>query len=365
MRTLNFTLLVGLFLMVFASGGEAPYLPGGEEVEKAVKARRGKTALSKLAASMKPGTWAELKTKMPKGLWSAPAKKGLHIGTWSDDAHWDSRTGQFVYFGVRQARKLVAYSEEKNEWRNIPFEGKKNAPELLQQFGHQYSCNSLDPKRSLYYTYGWCYDIVKDSWSKLPPCKIGRPQTMTLEFFTAMDGLLSLTRHGGHLRFYSNDKKIWSDLGKIPVHGYHSMARHNPIRKEVMFAGGNDCGHVVVILDAKGKTKRMKDCPVDLNVNHDIITVDPVSGRYLIMGTREKQLIEFDSEKNEYRLADDFKKTPYPFGRHSAPMVAFIPEYGVTMWADKKVHLYKHKLSTGKPMVSAAPAKAEPAKKGE
>ncbi|MFO7898988.1 MAG: hypothetical protein R6V58_08000 [Planctomycetota bacterium] len=151
--------------------------------------------------------------------------------------------------------------------------------------------------------------------------------------------------------FYSKEKEAWRSLGNTPLIGYHSMARHNPIRNEVLFAGGNSRGHVVVILDADGKTERMKDCPVDLNINHDIITVDPVSGRYLIMGTKEKQLIEFDSEKNEYRLADDFKKTPYPFGRYSHPMVAFIPEYGVTMWADRKVHLYKHDASAEYPVV--------------
>ncbi|MHC4915331.1 MAG: hypothetical protein ACYTGB_07545 [Planctomycetota bacterium] len=366
MRTLTSAAICCLLLSAAARGGESPWMPGGEEVRKKVAARQGRTELSKLAASMKPGAWAELKTEIPKGLWSAPSRKGLHIGTWSDDAHWDSRTGQFVYFGVRQARKLVAYSEEKNQWRNIPFAGKKDAPELAQKFGHQYSCNSLDPERSLYYTYTWCYDIVKDEWSKLPPAsaKLGST-SMCWEYFSAMDTLLSVGRKpkSGSLYGYGFKEKTWRGFERIPVHGYHSMARHNPIRKEVMFAGGNDCGHVVVILDAEGKTRRMKDCPVDLNVNHDIVTVDPVSGRYLIMGTREKQLIEFDSEKNEYRLADDFKKTPYPFGRYSAPMVAFIPEYGVTMWADRKVQLYKHDASAQLKVIEApAPAPKEGAK---
>ena len=68
MRTLTLIILAALLAVASARGGEAPYLPGGEEVKKAVEARRGETALSKLAASMKPGTWAELKTDMPKGL---------------------------------------------------------------------------------------------------------------------------------------------------------------------------------------------------------------------------------------------------------------------------------------------------------
>ena len=51
---------------------------------------------------------------------------------------------------------------------------------------------------------------------------------------------------------------------------------------------------------------------------------------------------ELDSEKNEYRLIDDFTKTPWPFHHYDSPLVAFIPEYGVTMWVDSKVILYKH-----------------------
>ena len=46
------------------------------EVQTAVKARRGKTELSKLAASMEPGTWAELKTGMKGGIYSTQKLPG-------------------------------------------------------------------------------------------------------------------------------------------------------------------------------------------------------------------------------------------------------------------------------------------------
>jgi hypothetical protein len=345
-RSLLAILLLGVASAPAAPGEEAPYLPGGEEVRKAVEARRGKTELSKLAAAMKPGSWAELKTDMPKGLWSAPQpSKGLHIGTWSDDGQWDSRTGQFLFFGVRQARKLVAYSEEKNAWRNIPFDKEPDAPELLQKFGHQYGGDSLDPERSRLFTGGACYDIRTGKWSKLPPCTLGS-KAMTWEYFSAMDGLLFLSRQPeGVLCFYSEEKKAWSSLGKAPLHGYHSQSRHNPFRQEVLFGGGND-SRTVVILSKDGKIKRMKDFPDPvLTVRRTIVTVDPLSGRYLFMG--DKRLIEFDSEKDEYRLVDDFTKTPWPFGHYDSPLVAYIPEYGVTMWADSKVFLYKHDAGAG------------------
>lgn len=354
MRAIVSIALISTVTVAGALDAASPRLPGGEEVRKAVEARRGKTELSKLAASMEPGTWAELKTSRPKRLWSAPAAKGLHIGTWSDDAHWDTRTGQFIFFGVRQARKLVAYSETSNAWRIIPFHTKPNAPGLMQRFGHQYSCNSLDPERSRYFTGASGYDIRTDTWFRLPPCRIGS-KSMCWEYFSAMDGLFSIARKpkAGTLRYYSEKEKTWKGLGVIPVHGYHSLARHNPFREEVLFAGGNG-SRAVAVLSKDGRIKRMKDFPLTegrFTVRSGILTVDPLSGRYLFM--IGKNLIEFDSANNQYRLADDFKKTKWPFHHYDSPMVAYIPEYGVTMWADRKVHLYKHKPCTGEPMLTA------------
>jgi hypothetical protein len=348
---MRFMSLVMILFSCFASsstGDEATWIPGGEATRKLVDNRRGKTPLSKLAKAMKPGTWAELKTNMPERLWRAPSPGKLHIGTWSDDAHWDSRTGQFLFFGVRQTRKFVAYSEEKNSWRAIEFENADNAPELKQQFGHQYSNNAFDPLRSQFYTREFRYDLLANKWQQLPAAKPGR-NTMVYEYFHAMDGLLSLARQpAGTLRFYDNDRDEWSSLGVIPVHGYHSLARHNPFRKEVLFAGGNDSQSVVVLSD-DGKARRLKDFPIaPLTVRHSIVTVDPSSGRYLFLVPPQKKFYEFDSEKNEYRLIDDFTKTPWPFHHYDAPVVAFIPEYGVSMWADRKVHLYKHN-ATSKP----------------
>lgn len=334
------------------------YIPGGEEVKKLIEERKGKTELSKLATQMKHGTWADLNVETPKGLWSAPPpSKGLHIGTWSDDAHWDSRTGQFLYFGVRQTRKMVAYSEEKNTWRVIEFADKKNAPELLQKFGHQYSTNSHDPERSRFFTGLYCYDIVNDTWSELPavPDNMGSG-SMTFEYFTAMDGLLTIARQPKSiLRIFNENTKEWSNLGSISVHGYHSLARHNPYLKEVFFGGGNNSKKITIVTN-DGKAVDKKDLPVNVEkftINPGFVTVDPLSGRYLIM-LQGRIFIEYDSIKDEHRLIDDFTITPWPFeqGGIGSYIVAHIPEYGVTMWAGPKIFLYKHKLCTGKPLTT-------------
>ncbi len=340
------------------------------DIQAAVAARRGETALSKLAASMKPGTWAQLKSETPRGLWSSPlfdggrskgGAGGLHIAGWTNDAHWDSRTGQFLYMGLRQTRQFVAYSEEKNAWRAIPLDPKSDNPVFLTQYGHVYGTNGFDPANSRFYhlyrsyrnekhnldlTGGISYfDVRTGKWTKLPP----RPEGsggMCIEYFSAMGGLVTLGKHAFILR---DGAQKWEDLGPSPVDGYHSMFRHNPYRGELLMAGGNNNRLVVARITREGKIERLKDMPEAMSVRSDKLTVDPSTGRYLFMlaGDSKKgektRLWEFDSDANEFREVAGFAEA-YPYNRYAMPVCTFIPEYGVIMWAEPKgVYLYKHK----------------------
>jgi len=340
-----------LFLGAAARGDEAPSIPVGEAARKAVEARRGKTELSRLAAAMKPGTWAELKTEMPPKLWvSPPPSRGLHIAGWTDDAHWDSRSGQFLYMGLRQTRQFIAYSEEKNAWRVIPLDRDSDNPVFQTKFGHIYSTNGFDHERSRFYhlhrdfeqlTGGISYfDVATEKWTKLPlrPANSGG---MSLEYFGALDGLVVL---GKETWIFSEPRQKWESLGASPVDGYHSLFRHNPYRQEVLLTGGNNARRVVARLKKDGKIERLKDAPVDLGIRGDKITIDPATGRYLIFGFRDEggpQCFEFDSDQNEYRPVAA-AAAQWPYNRIAMPVVAFVPEYGVTMWAEHKVYLYKH-----------------------
>ncbi len=344
--------LVVLFCLGLAwtAGAEEDIAFFTDEIREAVEARRGNTELSKLALSMEPGTWAELDTNLPGGLWSAPRvpdpdggrdRGGLHIGTWSDDAHWCSRTGQFLFFGVRQTRKFVAYSEEENEWRQIEFVDKEHAPGLMQRFGHQYSRNAFDPQRSLYFTLMRRYDVVNDTWAPQIEGEEERTGPMTIAYSIPLQGILAPThdRRNPTMRFFCDEERTWRDLGPAHAHGYHGVARENPFRQEVLFMAGNE-SEAVAIVDKDGNVRPMKDYPREgTGIRHHIITVDPQSGRYLIMDPPRRELFEFDPDENEYRLLDDFSKTPYP----DVLLAAYIPEYGVSMWTGgSTVFLYRH-----------------------
>jgi hypothetical protein len=306
---------------------------------------------------------------MPKGLWtSPPPSRGLHIAGWTDDAHWDSRTGQFLYMGLRQTRQFIAFSEEKSAWRVIELDQKGDNPCFQTRFGHIYSSNGFDHERSRFYHryngfedekeglnlaggISW-FDTGTEKWTKLPAVPKESTFTgMAIEYFGAMDGLVIL---GKNAWFFSNEKQKWESLGACPVDGYHSLIRHNPYRQEVLMAGGNQQPQTVARLKKDGKIEKLKDFPTHLSVQSDKITIDPASGRYLILGGNKdeaKKLYEFDSDKNEYRLVEPFS-AKWPYGQYAMPVCAFIPEHGVVMWAEPQgVHLWKHDASADYPVV--------------
>ena len=373
------------------------------EIEKKVAARKGKTELSKVALSMKPGTWAELKVKgpekavvkeyknwpghtvkYPKYIFKSPmvdggrnkgGTGGLHIAGWSHDAFWDSRTGQLLYMGLRQTRRFVAFSEDTNAWRTIELDPTSDNPVALQKFGHIYGTSGFDPVRSrFYHKYrkyrrrdldldgGVSYfDVVAEKWTKLPK-PIGGSQC--IEYFSAMDGLVLLKKN---MIFFSNEKQAWTkmDNGESPVDGYHSLFLHNPFLQEVLMAGGNHSPRTVARLTADGKIERLKDSPEALSISMDQVTIDPLTGRYLIAEKKKKSgkvLYEFDSRTNQYRLVTPFEKG-YPFGKYGMPVCACIPEYGVTIWTQGKTYLYKHDASADYPVVEPEPESKESKKK--
>ncbi len=345
---------------------EPTWLPGGDDVKAAVAARRGQTELSRLALSMEPGTWAELDAGGPGILnMSGEDGGGLDIMTWSDDAHWDSRTGQFFYMGLRQRRRFIAYSETENAWRNIPLSEDweaENSPPTTDRYGHQYSRNALDPETSRFYTMArdniYRYDIRANTWTNLPPGGSYRG-TGLIEFFGARNGLINISdarspRRNHQLFFFSKTSQTWENLGRIPIHGHHAMGRHNPYRREVLLGGSNNTIRNVVRVKEDGSVERLQDAPLNLSITRTWITVDPASGRYLVLiADRDvgRRLFELDSEKNQWRLVDDFSETDWPFRRREAPVVAYIPEYGVSIWASRHTYLYKHNPDGDYPIV--------------
>jgi hypothetical protein len=316
----------------------------------------GDTPLALLAASMAPGTWARLEgtTLRDAGLANAPPPgEGLSILGWTDDAHWDSRTHQVFYMGLRKARRFVAYDEVANAWYDIPFDGEENAPHFTNKWGHIYGNNAFDIARSRFYhlAHGGpavdgyfpetntasisYYDVLEARWVRIPMVDPYR-STGAIEYFGARD---ELVYHTGAA--YSEAIGEWRDGERPPIHGHHSVARHNPVREEVIFMGGNETPRVIAVLDREGHVERWPDAPFDVSVRGTKVTHDPVSGHYLILD--DQMLWELDGDTRTFYLVEDFSVTPWPFPPYAYIAMTAVPEYGVVFWfSERSMVLYKH-----------------------
>jgi hypothetical protein len=167
------------------------------------------TELGKLAAAMKPGTWAELKTQ---GYDADLLKvQSHHILEYTDTAVWDPRSQQvlFVGQGHYSALKFITYSAKSNTWKLMPTPSWwKGDPQTGKgPIGHAYNNNAIDAARGILYHHQSAtpavhqYDIAKETWSSLPELKDARTGHGTaIVYFPEMKGLVRVYSGTGQIQ---------------------------------------------------------------------------------------------------------------------------------------------------------------------
>ena len=339
----------------------------GEAQEKSPSAPS--TAMGRLAAEMKPGTWSELKTQGIVEALRATGASGAIFG-YSEGGAWDPATRRFLYVGGDHngIARFVAYSADDNTWRILPQPGW-----IGQGTMHGYDHNAVDPAHRAFYHFPFGdksriarrYDLAKNEWTDLPKlepseylaCAVG------LAYFPELESLIVANGGGGKGSIHAFRPRTgqWSTLARdLPMGTYHNFAEYNPVRKTILFGGGN--GNTDLYrLDASGKVTPLAKAPIGLGVMQSIVTIDPVGGDYLILG-KNGEFYAYDI------LADTWKeiKGPVPvlapvrtpdnkiWHTNAAP----VDTYGVTMFvkyysrepnSEAWVYLYKH---------AAAPARS-------
>ena len=243
------------------------------------------TELAKLAAGMKSGSWAELRTKGYD--YDLLKVQNHHILEYTDTAVWDPRSRQvlFVGQGHYSAVKFIAYSEADNAWKLLPTPSwwKGDARTGKGPIGHAYNNNAIDPAKGILYHHQSAtrvvhrYDIAKETWSTLPEIKgaaIGHGTALV--YFSEMKGLIRV--YSGTVHFYDEAKNTWSVLKeKLPMGPYHNIAKYSPPHKAVVLGAGNGSKDLH-LLDAKGTFTRLPPAPFVIRISSTTFTIDPVSG---------------------------------------------------------------------------------------
>src|SRR5262245_56788690 len=275
-------------LLVFGMLGLAPSVLRGQ----ASPVKGKPTELGQLAASMKAGAWAELKTDNLIDTLRAKGASGAIFG-YNEDAVWDPKTRQFFYVGGdhNDTVRFITYEDKTNIWKAMP-----QPPWVGKGTSHGYSHHGLDAVRGLLYYFPFGdrgrtvhrYDIAKGTWSTLP--KLDPPEYLAccvgVEYFPELDGLVVANGGGGKgsVHLFQEKTQKWTTLASdLPMGPYHNTAQYSPGHKIVLFGGGNGSSDLYK-LDAKGKVTTMNKTPIGIGVMQSILTLDPVSGGFLLFG---------------------------------------------------------------------------------
>ena len=320
------------------------------------------TEMGRLAARMKPGSWAELKTSGIVEALRATGASGAIFG-YSEDGAWDPETRRFLYLGGDHngIPRFVAYSADENRWKTLP-----QPAWIGNGTKHGYDHNAIDPGSRTFYHFPFGnkartvqkYDLARGEWSALPlldppeyvACAVG------VEYFPELGSLVVANGGGGKGSVHAFDVKAgsWKTLaGNLPMGVYHNFAEYNPVHKVMILGGGNDSSDLYR-LDRDGKVTTLKKAPIGLGVMQTIVTVDPPNGDYLVFGKKGVFYV-YDVLKDEWReqtgdipiFAPVRTKDNKVWHTNATP----VSTYGVTMFVkyyhrdpdpQAWVYLYKH-----------------------
>lgn len=359
------------------------------------------TALEDLAASMKPGTWAELKTNnINPTLTNTGGSSGFVFG-YAEEVRWDPVTRKLYYIGMDHGQgqlRFLAYSEANNTWSIIaeppPNMNCATYPPQGCTPNHGYDHAALDPVgRHFYWRYGYAdkkihrYHLDNQTWEVLPPNNLMQYVQCcgAIEYFPEMGGLIwvqgqSGAKTQGGVYLFNPSTSNWSALGATNTTGYpmdgtfNNFAEYNPVHK-IMIFGGGDNGQgiqtrILYKLTNAGTITALNNAPFYLGTQHGSkVTVDPVTGDFLVFNSAH-QFWKYNVLTDTWtQLADPPSGIwpPFPTKRVHGMVVGYIDTYGVITTVSCaggspgscRIFLYKHG-SGGNPLPSDTVAPSIP-----
>lgn len=343
----------------------------------------GASTLGDIAREMQPGEWRVLNQAGDGSGYTFGdlliacngSDCGDNILNYADKGLWNPNTREIHFIGKGangKELKHISYSEATNRWTReakpywdcSPGEG---------CIGHGYEHSTIDPAtgdvfwRQFYSSSYYRWSRGSKTWSALPAGP--SPECcVALEWFPEMAGFLVVAK--GQVHLYNRSLGTWRQLASgVAMGDYHTVATYNPVHKVVVFGGGNSGGDYggardLFKIDSAGRISRIAAPPANVGILQSVFTVDPASGKYLLL-TSDGRFFEYDVPSNawaalnssgvqafssslsnriEYRVA-------VPISTHG--VVAFL----VTDRSDSssRVLLYKHASAPAAPPLDTTP----------
>jgi hypothetical protein len=324
--------------------------------------------LQQLADSMQPGTWAALETNgMNQEFLNTSGYNGasFSILQYANKAQWDPISEKYLFLGSPHDNpfKFIIYDSKSNTWESGPLPN--SCMEIGHNHGgcwvHSYYYSAIDPNAGKFYFYflqGIAeYDIASQTWRQLPG-KIEQANALYggLSYFPDERKFVYVAGEYG-LHEYNMSTLSWTFLDNYSMGNYHNISLYNPIHNITFFGGGNN-SRSIYRMDSNGVVTSLGQAPRDLVLCSSIVTLDPISGNYLICYD-DGSFYDFDAMNNTWSLLpspppDFYNSIACGTGTIGAP----ISNYGVAMflsYSTAKVYLYKHSPGTGNSNRVSAP----------
>jgi hypothetical protein len=345
------------------------------------------STLSSLAASLKPGQWAEVSTSNfngGRGFIGDPNSSCDYTISYTDKMIWDAVTKKLFFLGQSHCNtsyyELAIYDSATNSWSV----GATTHTYFGPLGGPSHSYNNMAGVRNgkLYYKlYSsktiHTYTIATDTWDSttVPPINMGvNPNCCgQLDYFPERDSLIYVDGDWGIFE-YTFSNNTWTNThrttvgGGAPMGDYENIGRYNPVTHELAFGGGAISGPGVpnrfYKLSSSNTITRLSDIPSGYTLANSgitssgILSVDPASGKYLAFlihgSTSVPAIFTLDSTdaSNPWVQQPSSSNPPWFTNSVDGPIfgtaAATIPEYGVMAFLNfenngqSKLWLYKY-----------------------
>ncbi len=323
----------------------------------AIASSLAESELGKVARNLGRGEYAKLPNN--SSLNNLPI--GYSLLYWSDSGVWDPVKKEIAWSGGPgtccanpATYQRVAYNVLGDTWE-------VNAMPWSKQ-GHAYDGNALNPRTGTHY-FALAGSGVKSyngsSWSDLPALSQYSSTVQSLAWFPDINsgngGLFYFNNDWGSLNWWNG--QTWQAVpGANPLAGITggSFMEYNPVHK-VMWVGGKNVSYKI---DKNFVVTRLQDSPVSLASGNAFVSVDPVSGKYIVT-TASRTWWEYDILNDVWTQINSLTNSPITKSTTSHFHVP-IPELGVIVYFShyyntREVWVYKHDGS-----VATAPTATTP-----
>lgn len=334
----------------------------------ALGAEPSKSNLALLAAKMKQGEWAELRTKGYTDDLLRDTRDGVKPVHWiyqyTNAICWHRPTQELYFMGAGHSSrgKFVCYVAQTNTWERLdPPQHYLNGKER-SGISHSYENSSFDEKRGLFLRQSHmaaeieCFDIAGKKWiAPIPGPSRGGHRSATC-FFPELDTLVRFENSGAMTKLLklSARSATWQELPGAPKEGYGAarsspFIEYNPKHAFMLFGGGHGTKKTFA-LDKDGRVMQRAEPPVEISSTHaNVLTVDPVSGEMLLFaqeGSKSpglKKAYVYDPAADAWRAwaLPPWLKDGSPSGCVATPLA----DHGVVLFAlhkPNRVWLYRH-----------------------